>query len=170
MLYPLDMQIEMLMASFVDEDTGELKCSEEEMAKAVADLEMDFDKKILALRNSYLDTVLDAKRVAAEAKVLREEAANIQKRADSLENKAERKKRFLEYLLKSEKFEKDGAKISYRKSEECVIDDTFLVWAKTNRPELLTLTPKKADIKAALKNGENLRYVHIEERRHIQIK
>ena len=164
------MQIEMLMASFVDEDTGELKCSEEEMAKAVADLEMDFDKKILALRNSYLDTMLDAKRVAAEAKVLREEAANIQKRADSLENKAERKKRFLEYLLKGEKFEKDGAKISYRKSEECVIDDTFLVWAKTNRPELLTLTPKKADIKAALKNGENLRYAHIEERRHIQIK
>lgn len=170
MLYPLDMQIEMLMASFVDEETGEVKCSEEEMQKAVAELGMDFDKKILALRNSYLDTMLDAKRVAAEAKVLREEAANIQKRADSLENKAERKKKFIEYLLQGEQFEKDGAKISYRKSSVCVYEDRFVAWAKQNRPELLDMKIRKADVTAAIKAGDKLSYVTLEERRSIQIK
>lgn len=170
MIYPLDQQIENLFYTFLDEETGELKCSEEEMTEAIAQLEMDFDKKILALRNSYLETELNAKRVAAEAKTLRDEATNVQKRATSLQNRADRIKRFIAYLLKGEKFDKDGAKITYRKSEECVIDETFLVWAKTNRPEFLTMTPKKADIKAALKNGEHLRYAHIEERSNIQIK
>ena len=170
MLYQLDIQIEMLMASFVDEETGEANCTEEEMEKAIAELGMEFDKKILALRNSYLETELNAKRISAEAKVLREEAANVQKRATALQNRADRIKRFLAYLLNGERFEKDGAKITYRKSEECVIDDKFLVWAKNNRPELLDMRVKKADVKAAIKAGDKLSFAHIEERSNIQIK
>ena len=170
MIYPLDQAIENLMYTFVDEETGEMKCTEEEMQEAIAQLEMDFDKKIVALRNSYLETDLNAKRVAAEAKVLRDEAANIQKRANSLQNRADRIKRFLAYLLKGEKFDKDGAKITYRKSEACVVDDGFIVWAKVHRPELLDMKARQADIKAALKNGEDLRYAHIEERSNIQVK
>ena len=170
MIYPLDMQIEMLMSSFVDEDTGELKCTEEEMEKAVADLGMDFDKKILALRNSYLETELNAKKVGAEARVLREEAANVQKRANSLQNRADRIKRFIAYLLQGEKFEKDGARITYRKTEEPVYEDRFVAWCKQNRPELLKMEIKKADVKAALKAGDRLCYVTMEERSNIQIK
>lgn len=170
MIYQLDIQIEMLMASFIDEETGEINCTEEEMQKAIEELGMEFDKKILALRNSYLDTMLKAKMVAAEAKVLRDEAAGKQKTANALENKAERTKRFIAWLLKGEKFDKDGAKISYRKSEECVLDDKFLVWAKSNRPELLDMKVKKADVKNAIKAGDKLPYAHIEERSNIQIK
>ena len=170
MIYPLDQQIENLFYTFVDEDTGELKCTEEEMQEAVAQLEMDFDKKIVALRNSFLETELNAKRVAAEAKTLRDEAANVQRRATALQNRADRIKRFVAYLLQGEKFDKDGAKITYRKSEECVIDDRFVEWAKAMAPDLLKTEPKKADIKAALKNGTELEYAHIEERSNIQIK
>lgn len=170
MIYPLDMQIEMLMASFVDEDTGELKCSEEEMQTAMADLEMDFDKKILALRNSYLETELEAKRIDAEAKVLRDEAANAQKRGNAKHNRADRIKRFIAYLLQGEKFDKEGARITYRKSEECIYEDRFVAWCKQNRPELLDMKIKKADVKAAIKAGDKLSYVTLEERRHIQIK
>lgn len=170
MIYPLDQQIENLFYAFVDEDTGELKCSEEEMQEAVAQLEMDFDKKIVALRNSFLETELNAKRVAAEAKTLRDAAADVQRRATALQNRADRIKRFVAYLLQGEKFDKDGAKISYRKSEECVIDDRFVEWARAMAPDLLKTEPKKADIKAALKNGTELEYAHIEERRNIQIK
>lgn len=170
MIYPLDQQIENLMYTFMDEETGELKCTEEEMTEAIAQLEMDFDKKILGLRNSFLETELAAKMVGAEAKALRDEAANVQKRANSLQNKADRIKRFIAFLLKGEKFEKDGAKITYRKSEECVIDDRFVEWAKAMAPDLLKTEPKKADIKAALKNGTELEYAHIEEKRSIQIK
>ena len=119
MIYPLDQQIENLMYTFVDEETGEMKCSEEEMTAAIAQLEMDFDKKILALRNSYLETELNAKRVAAEAKALRDEAVNVQKRANALTNRAERIKRFVAYLLKGEKFDKDGNLL-------CVYTDFFV--------------------------------------------
>ena len=171
MIYPLDQQIENLMYSFVDEETGEMKCSEEEMQEAIAQLEMDFDKKILALRNSYLETDLNAKRVASEAKVLRDEAASVQKRANALTNRAERIKRFVAFLLQGEKFDKDGAKISYRKSEECVLDSDFTEWAISNAPELLKWEPRKTDVKEALKSGlyEDIP-AHIEERRNIQIK
>ena len=154
----------------MDEETGEVKCSEEEMNEAIKALEMSFEDKILALRNSYLETELAAKKVAAEAKVLRDEAANVQKRANTLQNRADRIKRFVAYLLNGDKFEKDGAKISYRKSEECVIDDEFVVWAKMNRPELLDMKARKADIKAAIKSGDALRYAHIETKENIQIR
>ena len=170
MIYPLNQMIENLLYTFMDEETGEVKCSEEEMNEAIATLELDFDNKILGLRNSYLETELAAKKVASEAKVLRDEATNVQKRANALQNRADRIKRFVAYLLNGDKFEKDGAKISYRKSEECVIDDEFIVWAKTNRPELLDMKARKADIKTALKNGDAVRYAHIEERSNIQIK
>ena len=172
MIYPLDQQIENLFYTFVDEETGELKCTEEEMQEAVAQLEMDFDKKIVALRNSFLETELNAKRVAAEAKTLRDEAANVQRRATALQNRADRIKRFVAYLLQGEKFDKDGAKITYRKSEECVIEDSyqFEAWAMESAPDLLNITPKKADIKAAIKNGHLIEFAHIEERSNIQIK
>ena len=171
MIYPLDQQIENLFYTFVDEETGELKCSEEEMQEAVAQLEMDFDKKIVALRNSFLETELNAKRVAAEAKTLRDEAANVQKRANALTNRAERIKRFIAYLLQGEKFDKDGVKISYRKSEETVLDDSFTEWAIENAPALLKWEPRKTDVKEAIKSGlyEDIP-AHIEERRNIQIK
>jgi len=171
MIYPLDQQIENLFYTFVDEETGELKCTEEEMQEAVAQLEMDFDKKILALRNSYLETELNAKRVASEAKVLREEAANVQKRATALQNRADRIKRFVAYLLQGEKFDKDGAKITYRKSEECVLESEFTEWAISNAPALLKWEPRKTDVKDAIKSGlyEDIP-AHIEERRNIQIK
>lgn len=170
MIYPLDMQIEMLMASFVDDETGELKSTEEEMNAAIESLEMDFDKKILALRNSFLETELNAKKISAEAKVLRDEAANVQKRANAAQNKADRIKRFIAYLLKGEKFDKDGARISYRKSEECVLEDDFVAWAKAAAPELLDIKPRKADVKAAIKAGADIAFAHLEERSNIQVK
>ena len=170
MIYPLNQQIETLIFMATDEESGEINCTDEELNEAIETLALEFDQKIYELRNYYLDTRLQAKRVEAEAKVLREEAANVQKRANSLNNKAERVGRFIAYLLNGEKFDKNGAKITYRKSEECVIDDRFVEWAKAMAPDLLKTEPRKADIKAALKSGAELEYAHIEERSNIQIK
>ena len=171
MIYPLNQQIENLMCSFVDEETGELKYSEEEMNELIADLEMSFEDKILGLRNSYLDLELAAKSVAADAKTLRDEATIAQRRANSIQNRADRIKRFIAYLLQGEKFDKGGALITYRKSEECVLDDSFTEWAISNAPELLKWEPSKSDVKEAIKSGlyEDIP-AHIEERRNIQIK
>ena len=170
MIYPLNQTIENLLYTFMDDETGELKCTEEEMNEAIADCELEFDKKIVALRNSFLETELAAKKVAAEAEVLRDEASNTQKRANMLYKRADRIKKFLAFLLQGEKFDKDGVRISYRKSKECVLDDDFVEWAKGNAPWALKMEPRKLDVKMALLNGAKIDHAHIEERSNIQIK
>ena len=50
-IYPINEQIEKLMGSAVDEDTGELLMGEEELQQAIEQLQMDFDEKIVELRN-----------------------------------------------------------------------------------------------------------------------
>jgi len=171
MIYPLDNMISGFMLTCIDNDTGELFCTEEEMQEGIKNLEMEFDRKIIGLRNLYLSLELDAKKVDAEAELFYNEYKDKKKRASSLHNRAERIKRFIAYLLQGEKFEKDGAKISYRKSDECVLDDNFTEWAIENAKELLKWEPRKTDVKEAIKSGlyEDIP-AHIEERRNIQIK
>ena len=60
MIYPLNKQIEELMLSAVDEETGEMMIPEEEIAEQIRQLELDFDEKIKALRNSYMSAKLNA--------------------------------------------------------------------------------------------------------------
>lgn len=170
MIYQLNQMMENLLSTLMDKETGEMLCSEEEMNEAIAGCEMEFDEKILALRNSYLETQLSAKRVAAEAQLLRDEAYNVQKRANTLQKRADRIKRFIAWLLNGDKFEKEGAKISYRSTKECVLDDDFVEWAKKNRPEYLNFEPRKLDVKMALLNGAQIEHAHIETKEAIQIK
>lgn len=167
--YPVDMQIEMLLASFVDEN-GEVTCTEEDMEQAIAQIHLEFDEKILSLRNAYKATALEAKLVEAEAKALREEATQVQKRANALNNSAERTKRFIAYLLQGETYKKNGCSITYRKSEACVVEDGFTEWAVVHAPELLKVEPKTSEIKNALANGISVDFAHIEERNNIQIR
>ena len=168
--YPVDIQMEMLLASFVDEETGEITATDEEMQEAVEKLQLDFDNTIIQLRNSFKNDSLKASIVEAEAKVLRDEAAQTQKRANAIKNKAERTKRFIAYLLNGEKFDKDGVKITYRKSETCVVEDGFNEWAITHAPELLKIEAKTSEIKNALNSGISVDFAHIETRNNIQIK
>lgn len=173
MIYPLDQQLETLMASFLDEETGEVIVSEEEMTAAIEKLQMDFDEKIKALRNSYLTSMLNAKCVGAEASALYQESMAARKRANTEENKAERTKRFIAFLLHGETFNKDGVKISYRKSDKLVIDDEGKLrdWAKQSGPEFLKEPElRENDIKTAIKNGTDVPFAHVESRNNIQVK
>lgn len=171
MIYPINQQLEELLESFVDEETGELTCTEEEMQNAVSRIKMDFDEKIKALRNSYMQTKLDAECIAAEASALWKLQQETSKRANAKKNKAERTKRFIAWLLQGEKFDKDGVKIGYRKSEEVVLDDGFVEWALQCAPELLKAPEvKKQDVKTAIKNGYSIMFAHIEQKNNIQIK
>lgn len=173
MIYPLNDQIEQLLDSFVDEETGELKVSEKEMNEAISKIQMEFDETIKALRNSCLSDLLDAKCIAAEASALYQEYKATKKRADARENRGERTKRFLAFLLKGEKFDKDGVRISYRKSDALVIEDknNLIEWALVNAPGFLKDPElREADIKSALKNDADIPFAHIETRNNIQVK
>lgn len=170
MIYPKNEMIEKLFESAIDEESGELTISEEELAEKLNAIEMEFDDKIKALRNSYLDDMMDAKCIQAEASALWKLQQETSKRAKAKENRAERTKRFIAWLLKGEKFDKDGVKISYRKTDSTVIDDGFIEWAMKNAPEFLRTEVKAADVKAAIKSGEVFEFAHIEQKQNIQIK
>lgn len=169
MIYPVDIEVSMLLASFVDAETGELNCTEEEMQEAIKNVEIEFDKKIKELRNAYKDIQMEAKIIEAEAKALREEADEVGKRATSMSNRAERIKRLIAYLLQGEEFKKDGVSIGYRKSTSTEIDDGFIEWAREHAPQYLKEEVRKKDVLTALKNGEAIEFAHIKESRNIQI-
>ena len=166
MSYPIAEMMERFFASLVDEETGEVTMSEEEMQTALDALQMEFDDKIVELRNEVIN-------LTAEAEALKAEKAKLDARKKVAENGAERAKRFLAYLLKGEKFEKGVCKISYRRSEGIVIEDRsqLVEWAKQNATEYLK-EPKlrDGDIKNAIKKGTAIPFAHIEDRRSIQVK
>lgn len=171
MIYPKNEMIETLMESAIDAETGELSYTEEELAEKIAAIEIEFDEKIKALRNSYLSDMLDADCIAAEAGALWKIWQETSKRAAAKKNRAERTKRFIAWLLKGEKFDKDGAKVSYTVRRNTVFDDGFIDWAKANAPEYLKEPEiRKADVTAAIKSGKQLEYVHEEPKTYINIK
>ena len=170
MIYPIAEQLEQLMESFTDPETGELIASEEEMQTAIEQLQIDFDAKIVDLRNENINRI-------SEAEAIKAERAKLMIRQKRAEESAERLKRWLAWLLKGEKFQKDACKISYRASEEVVYDDgnadQFIEWAEKNAPELLTYKkpePKKMDIKKAIKAGKVIEFAHIQSKNNVQIK
>lgn len=173
MIYPLNKQIEELMLSAVDEETGEMMIPEEEIAEQIRQLELDFDEKIKALRNSYMSAKLNAKCVAAEASALYELQQAASKRAKTIENKAERIKRFIGYLLDGDKYDKDGVKVSYTTRQVIEYDDeaSFVEWAAHNAPGLLNEpTVRKRELESALKAGNNIEFVHLGQKKYINIK
>lgn len=109
------------------------------------------------------------KEVLAEAKAIKEEADKLAKRAKSAQNKADRLKDYLSFVLQSSeiaKFATTKVKLSFRPSEHVVIDDESLIakkWFKVKKE------PDKAGIKQALKEGAKIKGAHLESKQNIQI-
>lgn len=166
MIYPINQAIEDLLASFINEETGELTCTEEEMQERIEALQMEFNDKIVQLRNKYINCM-------SEAEALKKEKMKLAARQASAEKEAERTKRFIAWLLKGEKFQDGAVKISYRKSEEVVADEGFVEWAAVHARDLLNFKdpePRKADIKAAIKAGKYIEHVSLVEKQNVQVK
>ena len=171
MIYPLNEMIEKILAAAVDEETGEMLLTEEEIEQKIAEAGIKFDDRIKALRNSYLTDKANSEIVKAEASALWKLQQDASKRAEALKNSAERKRRFIAYLLKGNTFDKDGVKIGYAKRTDIVVEDGFLEWAKTYAPGMLKEPEiRKAELNAAVKAGQHFEFVHQEERKDIRIK
>ena len=113
-----------------------------------------------------------AKNLNAEAKAIRDEEKALAERRASIENKSERLKNYLSYILKGEKYNSPRLNVTYRKSEAVeldVSDEVFMeVMAGTDYVKLTPSINRKA-ITDALKAGETLP-AHIAERQNMQIK
>ena len=118
------------------------------------------------------------KNITAEAEAIKAEEKNLSDRRKSKERQIDRLKSYLAYKLINSgcgKLETARNKITFRKSESVKIEDetAFIEWAKANNADLLSFkepTINKTAIKDALKVGEEITGVEIEEKQNIQIK
>ena len=168
MIYPVDQQIAEFLAGITDPETGEISefVTEEMISEKLEKIKMEFDDKIVELRNAYIDS-------NATAEALKAEKIKLEKRQKVEESNAKRIKNFIGYLLHGEKFAKGTCKISYRKTEEVALDDQFVEWAKEHADEYLRYKdpePKKDDIKSAIKNGMQFEHAEIKQKVSVLIK
>lgn len=116
------------------------------------------------------------KELEAEAAAIKAEAANLTERAKAKANHAENLKKYLSnsmMTLGKNKIETSRCKLSFRKGETVVVDETFLAWAAAEQDNLLTFKipePNKTAIKAFIKNGGEAVGAHIESTMNLQVK
>ena len=116
------------------------------------------------------------KTLDAEAAAIKVEEKMLAERRKAKENAQERIKAYLAEVLQRlniNNIETARNKITFRKSESVVIDDSFITWARDNRADLLNFsepTANKTEIKKALKGGAEIEGAYIESKQNIQIK
>lgn len=164
-IYALSYEAETLynrLISAMDEDTGEVDI---ELANALAEKQEEF--AVSATNYASVIRALKAKQSEAEAEIARIKAIS-----DKLGKVVERMTNGLSEACQRLNIEKlDGlhAQVSFRKSEQTIIDNIDLL-PKEYINEKITYTANKTLIKAALKAGEVIDGAHIEVVKNIQIK
>lgn len=150
-----------LLAS-ADEETGELDI---DIAKAVEKAQGTFEEKAVAVATVYRHLETYSGNIKAEIKRLQA----LDKRVD---REQERVKEYLTQACEmtgTESIRGVYANISFRKSEQTVIDDESVL-PKEYVIEKITYSPDKTKIKNAIKAGQEVQGAHIEVKNNIQIK
>lgn len=140
----------------IDEETGEITNMDDLDA-----IEMEFREKVE-------NVALMVKNFLSDAEAYKREKESFAKKEQIAKNKAERLKAYLAGNLGGEKFKSDRVTISYRKSDSVEITDAAALpvkYLRTKEPE-----PNKAEIKKALKAGEEVSGAVLVEKESIQIK
>lgn len=149
-------EIDRAILECIDPETGEIADYE-----AFEQLQMEREQKIE-------NVALWIKNLAAEAKALREEEKAFAERRKRAENKAESLKRYLDSILQGEAVKTTKFAVSYRKSEQAIVDDLLKIpeeYLKYKDPDV-----DKTAIKAAIKSGAEIPGCHIETVNNISIK
>ena len=151
------------MASLIDQETGELKDYE-----AFEALQMARDEKIDNMAKWILD-------LEAEAKMVKERADELAKRAQNAKKKAERLREFLQEYLGGEKRKTADYTIGYRRTEavEITDEDRAIAWLMDNDEDALTYqNPKisKTAVKEILKSGREVPGAELVERQSMSVR
>ena len=171
-LYEIDSRLETLFSQGFDEETGEIFESEEELAKAIDDVQLDLQTKIENI-GCYI------KNLEAEVEAFKKEEDNLEKRRKSAENKIDGLKKYLNgYLSACYPNDSDRAKwkfkspkvvLGYRKSTSVEVPDI----EKLDKKYLKVTTkvdPDKKAIGEAIKNGEDVQGAFLKQKINLNIK
>ena len=144
-IYEIDQQIAAILDGGIDEETGELIVD----AEALEALQIERDAKVENL-------ALAVKNMVAEAKAIKAEEDALAQRRRQTEAKADRAKKYLDYVLGGEKFKSARVAVGYRKSTKLELAPGFVEWAMEHAPDYLRYKdpePDKTAITAAIKGG-----------------
>mgnify|MGYP003304692600 CR=1 FL=1 len=150
-------QIDDIIASATDED-------------GVIDYESIKDEfEALTLkRDEKIDNIISfIKSRKAMAEALKAEKNNIAKRQQQAEREVERMKEYLAFCLDGSKWESTAGKVSYRKSQQVVIDDIDALPEEYIRIERV---PSKSAIKEDLKQGVIVHGAHMVDNINVTIR
>ena len=143
-LYDINSEI----LSCVDAETGEIIDVERLQA-----LQMEREQKVENVALWYKNLLSDAAQYA-------EEESRFKVKKQRAQAQAARLKEYLFGSLAGEKYKSPRVSISYRTTPRVIVDDVLDLppqFVKFAAPE-----PKKQDIMAAIKNGEEVRGAHVE--------
>ena len=162
-LYEIDRQIESLLETSVDMETGEISLSAIEALEA---LQMERGQKIENVALWHKNTLADSKALADEIKALQERKKKLDKRLDWMDG-------YLEQALDGQKFETPKVSVTFRKSQAVEIPDPdqFIKGYKDN-PELVKteFSINKTNIRKMLKDGQEILGAVLVDRQNMQIK
>lgn len=152
-------EIESAIMDCIDEETGEIVDIE-----LLDQLQMQREKKIENI-------LCFIKNLNSDAAQLKEQEKAFGERRKAAEKKAEQLTKYVAGVLNGEKFSTTRAAVTWRKSEQVVIDDLKAImeqddsYLRYKEPE-----PDKTAIKAAIKAGIVIKGAHLEECHNMSIK
>ena len=149
-------EIDEAILACIDQETGEILDEE-----ALQELQLEREAKVEAVALWYKNTLSDAEQYKQEKNAFAEK----ERKARDL---AERLKNWLDYALSGQKFKTTRVAISYRKSEQLIVDDVYKIddeFLRYKEPE-----PDKTKLKEAIKNGATFEGVRLEEKQNISIR
>jgi len=157
-LYEINSNIEMILATMVDEETGEVN---EESLKALEEMQIAKEEK-------RENIALYAKNLRAFCDSLKQEKLALAERQKQAENKYERIMSYLQCELDGEKLETSKVKVSYRKTISAVFDDAEICrkWLEDNRyfnAYKVEYSVSKSAVKELMKEGKDIPGTHLEE-------
>lgn len=171
-LYDIDQRLVTLIEEGFDLEFGTIFESEEELAKAIDEVQLDLDTKIENI-GCYI------KNLEAEVEAFKKEEDNLESRRKQTERKIEGLKKYLNGYLSAcypndddrakWKFKSPKCVLGYRKSSSVEVPDI----EKLDKKYLKITTkvdPDKTAIKDAIKNGEEVKGAFIKQNINLNIK
>lgn len=163
-LYEIDKDIEALIESGIDPETGEVTIDD----SVLESLQIEREQKIENVVLYYKD--IKAKHIAITHEIM-----NLEDRAKKLDNTLLSLKEYLAKALDGQKFSTAKVECSFRRSESVEVDESFCQYAyDTAQYDFITHketdTPNKAKIKAFLKNGGTLEHCKLVEKNNLTVR
>jgi hypothetical protein len=161
-LFEINEQVDELLETIytqAEENDGEY---DEELEERLGELQVEREDKIEGVILYYKSLIASAKAIKEEEKVLAERRKRAESRAESIKN-------WLGFILEGNKFQTSKVAISYRKSEQIIVEDFESIPEEYQKVKTI-IDADKIAIKKAIKSGIEVAGAELVTKQNLQIK